>query len=83
MSKKITVVVVKNLEMPDQCWYCPMCNDISFSNEETEYYCSALDSAPKMTKEEIYANSRPDFCPLTEVTVEISGDNIDWSDFDE
>ncbi len=53
-------IYIKNLEMPDCCAYCPMCND----DDSDKYWCSALDEAPDIY--DIFGN-RPDFCPLEEI----------------
>ena len=58
-------IYIKNLEMPDCCAYCPMCND--YDSDElapNHYWCSALDEAPDIY--DIFGN-RPDFCPLEEI----------------
>ena len=53
-------VIIKGLEMPARCAYCPMCYDY----DRDRYFCSAIDDAPKI--KDIWAG-REDYCPLEEI----------------
>ena len=53
-------VIIKGLDMPEKCAWCPMCYDF----DENSYFCSGVDNAPII--EDIMV-SRPEYCPLKEV----------------
>ena len=54
-------VIVKGLDMPPKCAYCPMCHGC----EEHKHFCSAVEEAEDLT--DIFTEGRPTFCPLVEV----------------
>lgn len=55
-------VIIHGMNMPKRCADCPMCNDDNMGN----FWCSALDSAPDMSWEEMLNYNRKEFCPLRE-----------------
>lgn len=55
--------VLINMKMPESCWTCPFCMDFDFLDP---YECAACmhDFEDGI---DMYENSRPDWCPLTEI----------------
>ncbi len=69
-------ILFKNLSMPKTCWDCNLFNHMhAYSKElkiDTWYgICSGFDSDYKEIPEEVYRNTRPDWCPATEIKEEV------------
>ena len=69
-------ILIKGMKMPKDCPYCPLAH-WNFKNEFTG--CEIVKKY--FSQEEMYADSKPDFCPLVEIPPHgrlIDADAIDW-----
>ena len=55
-------ILIKGMKMPKDCPYCPLAH-WNFKNEFTG--CEIVKKY--FSTEEMYADGRPDFCPLVEI----------------
>ena len=53
--------IVTGMDMPTCCGHCPMCYDY----EEHRYFCAAAYDEDDI--KDIFANKRPEYCPLVEM----------------
>ncbi len=63
-------VIIKGLDMPKSCAWCPLCYDYS----EHEYFCAGTDDALDITQKDL-RYERPDYCPLVELPEEYSDES--------
>ena len=53
--------IVTGIDMPTRCGDCPLC----FDYDEHKYFCAA--AFDKNDIEDIFADKRPEYCPLVEI----------------
>lgn len=63
-------VIIKGLDMPKSCAWCPLCYDYS----EYEYFCAGTDDALDLTQADL-RYERPDYCPLVELPEEYADES--------
>ena len=56
-------VIIKGVEMPSKCRFCPCCADNGLIGMQREYFCSAVDSALEIDN----LDQKLSACPLKEV----------------
>lgn len=57
-------LIIKGMDMPLDCRFCPCCADNGLIGMEREYFCSAVDSALEIDK----LDQKLSCCPLVEIS---------------
>ena len=56
-------VIIKGMDMPSKCRFCPCCADNGLIDMRREYFCSAVDSALEIDN----LDQKLSACPLVEI----------------
>ena len=56
-------LIIKGVDMPSKCRFCPCCADNGLVGMQREYFCSAVDSALEIDSLDLKLSA----CPLVEI----------------
>ena len=56
-------LIIKGVDMPSKCRFCPCCADNGLVGMQREYFCSAVDSALEIDNLDLKLSA----CPLIEI----------------
>ena len=56
-------LIIKGVDMPSECRFCPCCADNGLVGVQREYFCSAVDSALEIDNLDLKLSA----CPLIEI----------------